>query len=856
MLKNNVTPMMAQYLTIKEQNPDCILFFRLGDFYEMFFEDAELCSRELELVLTGKSCGLEERAPMCGVPFHAVDAYIKRLVKKGYKVAICEQVEEASSAKGLVKRDIIRIVTPGTLIEDGVENEGKNNYIASIVKHSRAYGLSICDITTGEWFATAITEPKSKKKLLDELVKFSPVECLIDAHVEEDIGLFLKNQLGCLVEITEASSLDPILSEQLLLRHFKVSHLGGLGLQNGAVDTLATSSLLSYLQETQKTDLSHLMTVTLYNVESYMLLDMATRRNLELTETLREKNRKGSLLWVLDHTKTAMGKRYIRRCIEEPLIDTDAIRARLDATEELKNEALLRAELIDLLGKIYDMERLMTKVSYGMCTAKDLLFLKQSLQMIPKVKSLLEEMQSQTLSQLYDTIDEMSDIYQLIEDTIREDAPLSIREGRLIKMGYHEEIDHLREAKEQGASWLMEIERQEREKTGIKNLKIKYNKVFGYFLEVTQSYKNLVPDYFIRKQTLANCERYITEELKQVEEEVLGAEEKLTTLEYQVFVEIRDHVLSQMPRILKTSHQIAILDTFCSFAEVAELYHYVKPEVTDDYEIEIRDGRHPVIEKILGSQEFIANDITFNETDAQLMLLTGPNMAGKSTYMRQVALSVLMAQIGSFVPASYAKIGKVDRIFTRVGASDDLASGQSTFMIEMMEVANILNHATSRSLLILDEIGRGTSTLDGLSIAWAIIEHITKEIGAKTLFATHYHELTVLEEPIKVLKNYCISVKEIGEDIIFLHKIIPGSIDHSYGIQVAKLAGVPNIVLKRAKELIVSFDQKEIYYEETIPQTQTLENEIIDQLKAIDLTHTSPFDALELLYKLQKSIEK
>lgn len=856
MLKNNVTPMMAQYLTIKEQNPDCILFFRLGDFYEMFFEDAELCSRELELVLTGKSCGLEERAPMCGVPFHAVDTYIKRLVKKGYKVAICEQVEEASSTKGLVKRDIIRIVTPGTLIEDGIENEGKNNYIASIVKRQQAYGLSICDITTGEWFATAITGEKSKKKLLDELVKFSPVECLLDASIEEEIGLFLKNQLGCLVEITEASTLDPVLSEQLLLRHFKVSHLGGLGLNSGAVDTLATSSLLSYLQETQKTDLSHLMTISLYRVESYMLLDMATRRNLELTETLREKNRKGSLLWVLDHTKTAMGKRYIRRCIEEPLIDTNAIRKRLDATEELKNQALLRAELTALLGKIYDMERLMTKVSYGTCTAKDLLFLKQSLQMIPKVKALLKDTQSQALSHLYETIDEMNDIYQLIENTIREDAPLSIREGRLIKLGYHEEIDHLREAKEQGASWLMEIERQEKEKTGIKNLKIKYNKVFGYFLEVTQSYKNLVPDYFIRKQTLANCERYITEELKQVEEEVLGAEEKLTNLEYQVFIEIRDHVLSQMPRILETSHQIAKLDTFCSFAEVAELYHYVKPEVTDDYEIEIRDGRHPVIEKILGSEEFIANDITFNETDAQLMLLTGPNMAGKSTYMRQVALSVLMAQIGSFVPASYARIGKVDRIFTRVGASDDLASGQSTFMIEMMEVANILNHATSRSLLILDEIGRGTSTLDGLSIAWAIVEHITSQIGAKTLFATHYHELTVLEEHIEVLKNYCISVKEIGEDIIFLHKIIPGSVDHSYGIQVAKLAGVPNTVLKRAKELIVSLNQNEIRYEETISQAQESENEIISQLKAVDLTHTSPFDALELLYKLQKSLEK
>lgn len=914
MLKDKVTPMMAQYLTIKEENPDCILFFRLGDFYEMFFEDAKTCSRELEITLTGKDCGLEERAPMCGVPFHAADNYIARLVEKGYKVAVCEQVEDPKAAKGLVKRDIVRIVTPGTILEGATVKEGKNNYIASIVGNGFKYGLSICDVTTGEWLTTQIEGEQNKRKLLDELAKFSPVECLLEASVYEDeeVRNFLKERLHCLTEQTESSTLDVTLAEQLLLKHFHLLSLGGMGLSSGEVDMLATASLLAYLKETQRTDLSHLMHVSLYNVDAYMLLDIATRRNLELTETLREKRRKGSLLWVLDHTKTSMGSRYIRKCIEQPLIHVEEINERLNATEELKNNPLLRADFMEALSNIYDIERLMSKVSYGTCNAKDLIALKQSLKALPEIKALLKDMTASGLVHLYENMDVMSDIYALIERAIEEEAPLSVREGGLIKNGYNEQVDYLRQAKEKGASWLMEIEAKEREKTGIKNLKIKYNKVFGYFLEVTQSYNHLVPDYFIRKQTLANCERYITEELKKVEEEVLGAEDKLNTLEYQLFTEVRENVLGEMHRLLGVSHQIAILDMFCSFADVADEYHYVKPNVTEGYDLEIKEGRHPVVEKMLGSQSFISNDVSLNQKESQMMLLTGPNMAGKSTYMRQVALIVLMAQIGSFVPAESATIGAVDRIFTRVGASDDLASGQSTFMVEMMEVANILHHATAKSLLILDEIGRGTSTLDGLSIAWSIIEHITGNIGAKTLFATHYHELTVLEESIDVLKNYCVSVKEMGEDIIFLHKIVPGSVDHSYGIQVAKLAGVPNVVLNRAKELLITLDSKEKQIvitkevksvkdtsqvidkacelekvsegeeiqqvaEEVMPLevaehskrarqhenkaynqldlfTNQASDEVIQMLRGLDVMHTTPFEALELLYALQKKV--
>ncbi len=932
MLKDKVTPMMAQYLTIKEQNPGCILFFRLGDFYEMFFEDATTCARELEITLTGKDCGLEERAPMCGVPFHAADNYISRLVEKGYKVAICEQVEDPKTAKGLVKRDIIRIVTPGTILEGGNVKEGKNNYIASITLKAN-YGFSICDITTGEWLCTTID---NKKKLLDELAKFEPTEVLVSENVykDEEVIDFLKDRFHSLVEVINPANLDSAITKDTLLTHFNIKVLESIGLSADNVDTLAAASLLIYLKETQKNELTHLKSIRSYNVDSYMLLDISTRRNLELTETLREKKRKGSLLWVLDQTKTAMGARYIRKAIEQPLINVDDINARLDATEELVNKPLEKEEIVDLLKKIYDIERIMSKFSFGTCNARDMISLKQSLEVLPAIKDYLKNMQSAGLKNIYEKLDVLEDIYNLINDAIEEEPPISVREGKMIKSSFNSEVARLREIRDKGASWLSEIEVKEREKTGIKNLKIKYNKVFGYFLEVTQSYANLVPDYFIRKQTLANCERYITDELKKIEEELLGADDKLNVLEYQLFTNIRETVVGQMDRLLSTSNQIAKLDMLVSFAAVADNYGYVKPLVSNSYDLEIKEGRHPVVEKILGGNGFIANDISLNDADSQMMLLTGPNMAGKSTYMRQIALIVLMAQIGSFVPAEYAKIGAVDRIFTRVGASDDLASGQSTFMVEMMEVANILHHATKDSLLILDEIGRGTSTLDGLSIAWSIIEHITNKLGAKTLFATHYHELTALEKEISVIKNYCIAVKEHGDDIIFLHKIVPGSVDHSYGIQVAKLAGVPNEVISRAKALLHQLEGKEelnikvdgvkvtnmpaeaeddslkieisaqdvlndiagdmpaintekqenaivkeddlketdlkqknlkqqenpIYKNSTFNQLNlfsiSTKEEIIEQIKTIDVLNTSPIKAIEILYEMQRKLTK
>ncbi len=894
MLKSKVTPMMAQYLTIKEENPECLLFFRLGDFYEMFFEDAKTCSRELEITLTGKDCGLEERAPMCGVPFHSAETYISRLVEKGYKVAICEQIEDPKEAKGLVKRGVVRIVTPGTILEGGGVTEGKNNYIASVVVDDRNYGFSICDVTTGEWLTTSIDIAAGKGKLLDELAKFEPVECLLSEQVYEDeeIFTFIKDRIGSLIDKLGSHEVDVSLSKNILLKHFEISSLGGVGLTDGEASTLATSSLLGYLKATQKTDLAHLKNLSLYNVDSYMLLDISTRRNLELTETLREKKRKGSLLWVLDETKTAMGSRYMRKCIEQPLINANDINKRLESTEQLKNSPLLRADLFECLSEIYDIERLVSKFSFGTCNAKDMIALKNSLQVIPSIKSLLKESNSKSLTNLNNELIDLSDIYSLIDNAISEDCPVSVREGNIIKLGYDEQVDHLRQVKSQGASWLMDIETREKENTGIKNLKVKYNKVFGYFLEVTQSYSHLVPDYFIRKQTLSNCERYITEELKKVEEDVLGADDKLNVLEYDIFTKIRLTIVNEMPRLLSVSKQIAKLDMFCSLADVADKYGYVKPNITDEYNTTIKKGRHPVVEKIIGEGQFISNDVIMTKDSSEMMLLTGPNMAGKSTYMRQVALIVLMAQIGSFVPADSADISVVDRIFTRVGASDDLASGQSTFMVEMMEVANILHHATPNSLLILDEIGRGTSTLDGLSIAWSIIEHITDKIRAKTLFATHYHELTVLEDTIPHLKNYCVAVKEIGEDILFLHQIIEGSVDHSYGIAVAKLAGVPKCVLGRAKELLVELEQGEVNVNFTnsiknekldssfneikiddksmnpskmIQNTQVVSeqldlfnnqnDDVIGELKNADLINMTPFKALELLYTLQQKIK-
>lgn len=879
----NVTPMMRQYLDIKEANPDCILFFRLGDFYEMFFEDAKTASRELEITLTGRDCGLPERAPMCGVPFHAADNYIARLVEKGYKVAICEQVEDPAASKGIVKRDVVRIVTPGTILEGNTIQEGKNNYIVSIVNEGEQYGLSLCDVTTGEWLVTEIASNEGEHKLLDELAKFSPVECMLDDKTATETSLMttLKDRFNAITSTIPEHALDAVLSEKLLLSHFNILGLDGIGLNGHLACILAASSLLNYLKETQKNELSHLSHLTFYNVNEYMLLDISTRRNLELTETLREKKRKGSLLFVLDHTKTAMGARYLRKSVEQPLIHQEAINERLDATEELKENVFLREDLKDSLDAIYDIERLVGKIAYGTCNAKDLIALKQSLAVLPHIYETLSSASSSALKHMYSKFDDLSDLFERIDLAITEEPPISLREGGLIKAGYSSEVDELRQIKTHGTNWLRDVETKEKDKTGIKNLKIKYNKVFGYFLEVTNSYNNLVPDYFIRKQTLSNCERYITEELKTIEEKILGADEKLQALEYTLFTQLRDHIASHIDRLLKMSHIIAKLDMLASLATAAEINGYVKPLVDNSDTLHIVEGRHPVVEKIIGHHQFIANDVYLDEKEHQINLITGPNMAGKSTFMRQTALIVLMAQIGSFVPADSAHIGVVDRIFTRVGASDDLASGQSTFMVEMMEVSNILHHATKKSLLILDEIGRGTSTIDGLSIAWAIIEHIadTKKLGAKTLFATHYHELTELEKTISGLKNYCIQVKEMGDTIIFLHKIVLGSVDHSYGIQVANLAGLPKEVLDRAHAIMTSIDgessrdlrnivsessktvQAHVHEEPVTEPTQQLtlftdsKDAVIKDLENLDIMGITPLEAMQFLYDLKKKIK-
>ncbi len=872
----NVTPMMKQYLEIKEQNKSCLLFFRLGDFYEMFFEDAITASRELEITLTGRDCGLEERAPMCGVPYHAADNYIARLVEKGYKVAICEQVEDPSTAKGIVKREIVRIVTPGTLLEGNTLKQEQNNYIVSIVSCDHQFGLSVADVTTGEWSVTHIDRDNGLRKLLDELSRFTPSECIVDSNVYEisAVNDFVSSRLNCKIEVIPDYWLDIEGAKKLLMKHFNISLLHGLGLGDDKYLILASASLLHYLQETQKISLSHMNHINIYHLDAYMLLDIATRRNLELTETLREKKRKGSLVWVLDHTKTAMGARFLRKCIEQPLINEKNINDRLDAVTEFKENGILRSDLMQAMDHIYDIERLMSKVSYGTCNAKDLISFKQSLAMIPKIYSLLSTTQSYKLKQIYENFDCLEDLYSLLEKSISDEPPITIREGNIIKDGYHKEVDHLRTIKREGTKWLVEIETKEKNATGIKNLKIKYNKVFGYFLEVTNSNANLVPDYFIRKQTLANCERYITEDLKKVEEEILGADDKLNQLEYKLFQEIRQRIVDNISNILALSHHIAEIDSLCSLADVAHQNNYVRPIINVEKEIHIKDGRHPVIEKILGEHAFISNDVYLNNDTHQIALLTGPNMAGKSTYMRQVALIVLMAQIGSFIPAREATIGVVDRIFTRVGASDDLASGQSTFMVEMMEVSHILHNATSNSLLILDEIGRGTSTLDGLSIAWSILEHLSshKHIGAKTLFATHYHELTDLENKLPNLKNFCVSVKEVGEDIIFLHKIVKGSIDHSYGIEVAKLAGIPENVLNRAREIMKSLEnneemtlsnpkedlKKQVTVKESLMQISLFEDQnakIIDTIRQLDIMELTPIKAIQILYDLQKEIK-
>ena len=877
----SLSPMMQHYVKTKEENKDCIIFYRLGDFYEMFFDDAVTTSRELELTLTGKDCGLTERAPMCGVPYHAAEVYINRLVAKGYKVAICEQMEDPKEAKGMVRREVIRVVTPGTNLNTQALDETKNNYIMAVVYLSNRFGIAIADVTTGDFM---VTEVDKIRTLLDEVYKFSPAEiicneafCMSGVDLDE-----IKNRLNISLYPLESWYFDDDLCVRTLKEHFRVGTLEGLGLKDYECATIGAGALLTYLLETQKNSLEHMRAITPYITDRFMVIDSSSRRNLELTEALREKVKRGSLLWVLDKTKTAMGARMLRSFIEQPLIDEDAINRRLDALEEINSREMDREEIREYLNPIYDMERLIGRVSYQSANPRDMISFKSSISMIPYIKQLVKSFSTEEMQCVYEDMDDLRDLYTLLESAIVEEPPLAMKEGGIIKDGYNENVDHFREAKTKGKSWLAELEAQEREKTGIRNLKIKYNKVFGYYLEVTNSFKDMVPDYYTRKQTLTNAERYITPRLKELEDMILGAEDKLYALEYELFVEVRNTISREVERIQRTAKAVAKLDTYISLALVASRNNFVRPKINTKGIIDIKNGRHPVVEKMIPNDMFIPNDTYLDNNKNRVSVITGPNMAGKSTYMRQTALIVLMAQIGSFVPAEKANIGIADRIFTRVGASDDLASGQSTFMVEMTEVANILRNATSRSLLILDEIGRGTSTFDGLSIAWAVIEYIsnTKILGAKTLFATHYHELTELEGKLAGVNNYCIAVKERGDDIVFLRKIVKGGADKSYGIQVAKLAGVPDIVIERAKELVeelVSADitaaVKDIASEnkktKTKPQVHLDEvdleqislfdtvkdDDVLEELKNIDVSNLTPIDALNTIYKLQNKLK-
>lgn len=872
--------MMIHYCQTKCAYKDSILFYRLGDFYEMFFEDAKTVSRELELTLTGKDCGLSERAPMCGIPYHAAETYINRLIDKGYKVAICEQVEDPKTAKGIVKREVTRVVTPGTNLNMQELDEGKNNYLMAIVCVGDHFGVSTADITTGDCYVTEIDE---ERKLWDEINKFVPAEIICnDAFLVSGVDVDdLRNRLHISVFALESWYFGDDLCKQTLLEHFKISSLEGLGLADYDSGVIAAGSLFRYLLDTQKNTMEHMNKIIPYTTERYMVIDSSSRRNLELVETLREKQKRGSLLWVLDKTKTAMGARMLRSFVEQPLIDADAINERLDAVTELNMQAMLREEIREYLNPVYDLERLVSRISYRSANPRDLLAFKMSLEMIPHIKNLLANFTSPLLVRINEQMDGLEDLYTLLEASITEDPPLAVKEGGIIREGYNEQVDTYRNSKTQGKSWLAQLEAEEKEKTGIRNLKIKYNKVFGYYLEVTNSFKNLVPEYYTRKQTLTNAERYITPKLKELEDMILGAEDKLFALEYDLFCQVREELAAQIPRIQETAKAIAQLDVYASLSVVAQRNNYVRPTVNTKGVIDIKNGRHPVVEKMINNDMFIANDTYLDNGSKRVSVITGPNMAGKSTYMRQTALIVLMAQIGSFVPAEKAKIGVVDRIFTRVGASDDLASGQSTFMVEMTEVANILRNATAKSLLILDEIGRGTSTFDGLSIAWAVIEHIsnTKLLGAKTLFATHYHELTELEGKIPGVNNYCIAVKERGDDIVFLRKIVKGGADKSYGIQVAKLAGVPDSVLDRAKELVdvlVHTDitstfkdlaensrktkPKAVHYDEVDLEQISLfdtvqDQDIIEELKNLDITMLTPMDAMNTLYRLQNKLK-
>jgi len=862
-----LTPMMQQYMQIKEQYKDALLFFRLGDFYELFFDDAITASRELEITLTGRDCGLKERAPMCGVPYHSVEGYIARLIDKGYKVAICEQVQDPKEAKGIVEREVVRVITPGTLLESSMLDEKTNNYLASIFKDGENFGLSVVDVSTGEFYVSEITGENNAVKLIDELSRVNPREILINqsAELEQKLIGSIKQQFSPFITFYHEWAFDYRTAYNRLIQHFSVHSLDGYGCQHMRYGICAAGALLEYLTETQKGALTHITRIKAYHLESYMVLDAATRRNLELTETIRGKDKKGSLLWLLDKTCTAMGGRLIRKWIQQPLIDSKEIEYRLDGVQELYEDQILLDDLVSQLKRVYDLERLIARISYGTANARDLISLKQSVSNLPEIKKLLASCRSNILNDAGSNLDPLEDLYDLIERSIADNPPITIKEGNIIKTGYNQQLDQYRRAMHEGKTWIASLEQKEREATGIKNLRVGFNKVFGYYIEVTRSYYDLVPEHYQRKQTLANSERYITPELKEMEDTILGAEEKSINLEYDLFVNIRQEISKHVQRIQESANIISVLDVLCSFARVAIENDYVRPEIYTDGTISIKDGRHPVVEKTLPHGIFVPNNAYLDTSEECLLIITGPNMAGKSTYMRQVALIVLMAQIGCFVPAREARIGIVDRIFTRIGASDDLSAGQSTFLVEMNEVANILHNATPNSLLILDEIGRGTSTFDGLSIAWAVIEYICtrKTLGCKTLFATHYHELTELEGKLPGVKNYRISVKEQGDDIIFLRKIVRGGADKSFGIQVARLAGLPIPVIERAKVILSQLEEadivkknSELHIAEKVSASQQLSffqlrpSEIEEELKNIDVLNITPIEAINILNQL------
>ena len=867
---NMLSPMMKHYIETKNQYRDCFLFYRLGDFYEMFFDDALLASRELEITLTGKDCGLPERAPMCGIPFHAAESYISKLIEKGYKVAICEQLEDPATCKGIVKRDVVRIVTPGTVIDSNMLDEKENNYIMCIYQKGLYFGISVCDITTGNFFSSEIKDTNNFQILLDEIARYNPAEIItnkIFLSIDDEISQ-IKERFNVYISSVEDELFNEDPGDLQEFFKFVDNDENVLNkLTDKSLSIASINALLEYLNNTQKVKLEHINTIKIYDINKYMVLDINARRHLELTEKMRDKNKKGTLLWVLDKTSTSMGGRLLKRWINNPILSTKRINERLYAVEELKNNLILRDDIKEALKKVYDIERLTGKIAFGNANARDMVSLKISLSMLPEIKQLLSSTNSDMLSSLYKNLDELKDIFELIDSAIVEEPPIAITEGGIIKLGYNEEVDTYRKATTEGKTWLIELEAKEKQLTGIKNLKVGYNKIFGYYIEVSKSNLNMVPDRYVRKQTLANGERFITEELKNLESQILGAQEKLVGLEYSIFIEIRNKISKQIERIQQTANIISIIDVLTSFAEISSDYNYVMPIVDESGEIDIKEGRHPVIEKMLPKNEFVANDTYLNNDEDRFSIITGPNMAGKSTYMRQVALITIMAQIGCFVPASYAKIGIVDKVFTRVGASDDLSMGQSTFMVEMSEVATILKNATKNSLVILDEIGRGTSTYDGLAIAWAVVEYMSnkEKIGCKTLFATHYHELTELENKIEGVKNYSVAVKEKGENVIFLRKIVKGGTDESYGIHVAKLAGVPQTIIKRSNEILRTLERKVKINSEPKENKKIVSGQldmynykladIAHELDKINLNELTPIDALNILVKIKEKMQ-